>query len=81
MTRLRYLVPLIGAAAAATIFAAPPAMADDSAGSCTTGADDTVCESPGNAQIDATPPDVSSTTPYDDSAPGSYDTSAHTGMG
>jgi hypothetical protein len=53
----RYLAPtLLAAAAAASIVAAPSALA---AQSCTSvSANSTVCQSPGNAQIVSSPPPV-----------------------
>jgi hypothetical protein len=56
--RLRYIAPLIGFAAAASIIAAPAAMAASTAPNCTytSGSLNTQCESPGNTQINDSPP-------------------------
>jgi hypothetical protein len=71
---LRYLTPLFAAAgAAAAILAAPTAAADDSnlpsctdvAGSEQAGTATTECATPGNVQLNATPPvDVQPDYPY-----------------
>lgn len=62
--RLSYLTPLLAAGtAAAAIVLAPTAMADDTNGpdpatqSCSTGSD-TICETPGNVEINDSPPAV-----------------------
>lgn len=62
MQKLRFITPLIAAAgAAAAILAAPIAAAqpgcENAGGAGALGGSDTVCESPGNAQIVATPPE------------------------
>ena len=56
-TKRRYLAPtLLAVAAAASIAAAPTALAEQS---CTyPSANSTVCQSPGNAQIVSSPPPV-----------------------
>jgi hypothetical protein len=56
-TKRRYLAPtLLAVAAAASIAAAPTALAEQS---CTyPSANSTVCQSPGNAQIVCSPPPV-----------------------
>jgi uncharacterized membrane protein len=55
--KLSYMTPLLGAAVAAVaIVAAPIAAAAQSCGASGTG---TVCESPGNVQINDSPPPVS----------------------
>ena len=56
--KLRYLVPLLGAAAAASIIAAPTAMAGSTPPDCTVvnGSLNTQCQTPGNAQINDSPP-------------------------
>jgi hypothetical protein len=56
--RPTYLTPILVAAGAATaILLAPTAAADDSAApSCTDVAGSTECSSPGNVQINASPP-------------------------
>jgi hypothetical protein len=59
--RIRFITPLIAAVGAATAIAvAPLAMAAPSGTSptCTNTGNSTQCESPGNAQLNATPPDV-----------------------
>ena len=55
--KLRYLVPLLGAAAAASIIAAPTAMAGSTPPDCTVvnGSLNTQCQTPGNAQINDSP--------------------------
>jgi hypothetical protein len=56
--KLSYVTPLLAAgAAAAAIAAAPTAMADPVQQSCTyQGESETLCQSPGNAQINDSPP-------------------------
>jgi hypothetical protein len=57
--RIIFITPLIAAACATTaIGVAPLAMADPSAASptCTVSGDSTLCDSPGNAQLNASPP-------------------------
>ena len=71
---LRYLTPLIAAAgAAAAILAAPPAGAEpqpplpactDLGGDVVTGGVTTECATPGNVQLEATPPVVQPVYPY-----------------
>jgi hypothetical protein len=59
--KLRYITPLLGAAAAAAavaISAAPMASAADTGQSCGVSGTGTVCESPGNVQINDAPPAV-----------------------
>lgn len=58
--KLSYFTPLLAAGAlAAAIAAAPTAMADPVQQSCTyLGASETQCQSPGNAQINDSPPYV-----------------------
>ncbi|MEV3902564.1 MULTISPECIES: hypothetical protein [unclassified Mycobacterium] len=62
-TTLRYLTPLLAAGGAAVaILAAPAAGAapgmqcENTGGSAALGGSSTLCESPGNAQLNATPP-------------------------
>ena len=74
----RYLTPLIAAAgAAAAIFVAPAAVADpgdsstlpactDVGGPTAMGAGTTECATPGNVQINATPPEPDYVYPWDD---------------
>jgi hypothetical protein len=74
----RYLTPLIAAAGtAAAIFAAPAAVADpgdsstlpactDVGGPTAMGAGTTECATPGNVQINATPPEPDYVYPWDD---------------
>jgi hypothetical protein len=59
--KLIYMTPLLGAAAAAAIIAAPIASAADTASatpqqSCGQSGAGTVCQSPGNVQINDAPP-------------------------
>jgi hypothetical protein len=76
---LRYLTPLIAAAGAAAAFgAAPAAVADTTLPSCTDvggptamGAGTTECETPGNVQLNATPPEPVYPYPWDDEFYGS----------
>jgi hypothetical protein len=57
--KLSYITPLLGSAAAAlAIIAAPIASAADTGQSCGQSGTGTVCESPGNVQINDTPPAV-----------------------
>ena len=57
--RLRYIASLLVApTAAAWIAAAPIALAADSSQACDTGSSDTECVTPGNAQINDSPPPV-----------------------
>lgn len=68
--RLRYLAV---AGAAASLMAAPTALADDSNPTCTTTGGSTECSSPGNVQINAAPPADTFTLPYwDEVFGGSY---------
>jgi hypothetical protein len=74
MRHLRYFTPLIAAAgAAAAVLIAPTAVADTTLPSCTDvggptamGAGTTECATPGNVQIDATPPEPDYVYPWDD---------------
>ena len=62
--KLRYITPMLAAAGtAAAIIAAPTAMAADTQSCSNTGAG-SVCESPGNVQINDSPP-VQFTPQYD----------------
>jgi hypothetical protein len=73
-TILRYVTPLMAAAgAAAAILTAPAAIADTTLPSCTSvggptamGAGTTECATPGNVQLNATPPDPTYLYPWDD---------------
>jgi hypothetical protein len=57
-TKLRFIAPVLaGGAIAAAIAAAPGASAADIR--CTNGGSATICQKPGHAAIDATPPQVS----------------------
>lgn len=60
MSKSPWIVRLVAAAAAATIIAvstAEPAFAADNSQSCTSvGASATMCQSPGNVQLDDAPP-------------------------
>ncbi len=57
--KLRFIAPVLaGGAIAAAIAAAPAAIAADSP-TCTSGGSATICQKPGHAAIDATPPQVS----------------------
>jgi hypothetical protein len=67
-TKLTYVTPVLGAAAvAAAIFAAPIASAATVSDDCADTGGGTVCQSPGNVQIDATPAPLSYN-PYGDEA-------------
>lgn len=59
--RLRYLAV---AGAAAALWAAPTAVADDAGQTCTNVGNATECSSPGNVQINASPPADTFTLPY-----------------
>lgn len=73
-TTLRYLIPLIGAAGAAAIFlAAPIASAQPEpplptcinvGGDAVSGGSTTECATPGNVQLNVTPPVVQPVYPY-----------------
>lgn len=73
-TILRYVTPLmVAAGAAAAILSAPAAIADTTLPSCTDvggptamGAGTTECTSPGNVQLNATPPEPTYMYPWDD---------------
>jgi hypothetical protein len=58
LRNLRYIAPLVGLAAAASIIAAPTAMAASTDPNCTylNGTLNTQCDSPGNTQINDSPP-------------------------
>ena len=74
MRRMRYFTPMVVAAgAAAATLMAPVAVADTTLPSCTSvggvtdmGAGTTECATPGNVQIDATPPESDYVYPWDD---------------
>jgi hypothetical protein len=55
---------ICGALAAVAIGTAPAAIADDPT-DCTNDSDATVCDSPGNSQIQVSPPDIVDTGGYD----------------
>jgi hypothetical protein len=57
-TKLTYLTALFGGAAAALAVLAAPVAAADTGQSCTANGSGTVCQSPGNAQINDAPPPV-----------------------
>ena len=74
-TPLRYLIPVLAAGAASTIFAAPIAEADPDStlpqctsvgGDQTVGTATTECATPGNVQLNATAPDPVYPYPWDD---------------
>jgi len=79
MRHLRYLTPLIAAAGTvAAILIAPAAVADTTLPSCTSvggvtdmGAGTTECATPGNVQLNATPPEPDYVYPWDDEFYGS----------
>jgi hypothetical protein len=56
--KLRFITSLLGAAAAASIIAAPAAWAEATGPNCTylNGSANTQCQSPGNVQINDSPP-------------------------
>ena len=74
MRHMRYFTPMVVAAgAAAAILIAPAAVADTTLPSCTSvggvtdmGAGTTECATPGNVQINATPPEPDYVYPWDD---------------
>jgi hypothetical protein len=74
MRRPRFSIPLIvTAGAAAAILCAPAAVADTTLPDCTSvggvtdmGAGTTECATPGNVQINATPPEPTYLYPWDD---------------
>jgi hypothetical protein len=77
---LRYVAPLVGVAAAASIFAAPAAMAASTDPNCTyvSGSLDTQCQSPGNVQInDSAPVTFGPQYPYWEGGWGGYGHSGH----
>jgi hypothetical protein len=53
---LRWAAPMVGVAIAGAIWAAPTALAQPDEPSCTDVGGTDTCESPGNVQIDASPP-------------------------
>ena len=57
-TKLTYITPLLGAAAAAAAIVAAPIAAADTGQSCSADGSGTICQSPGNAQINDAPPPV-----------------------
>jgi hypothetical protein len=79
MRHLLYFTPLIGAAGTtAAILIAPAAVADTTLPSCTSvggvtdmGAGTTECATPGNVQLNATPPEPDYVYPWDDEFYGS----------
>jgi hypothetical protein len=56
--QLTYIAPLFGAAAAAVAILAAPIAAADTGQSCSQAGSGTICQSPGNAQINDAPPPV-----------------------
>jgi hypothetical protein len=74
MRHMRYYTPMVVAAgAAAAILIAPAAFADTTLPTCTSvggvtdmGAGTTECATPGNVQINATPPEPDYVYPWDD---------------
>jgi hypothetical protein len=79
MRHMRYFTPmLVAAGAAAAILIAPAAVADTTLPTCTSvggvtdmGAGTTECATPGNVQINATPPEPDYVYPWDDEFYGS----------
>jgi hypothetical protein len=57
-TKLPYIAALFGATAAAVAVLAAPAAAAATENSCSTSASATVCQSPGNSQMNDAPPPV-----------------------
>jgi hypothetical protein len=57
-TKLTYITPLLGVAAAAAAILAAPIAAADTGQSCSADGSGTICQSPGNAQINDAPPPV-----------------------
>ncbi len=74
MRHMRYFTPMVVAAgAAAAILIAPAAVADTTLPTCTSvggvtdmGAGTTECATPGNVQLNATPPEPDYVYPWDD---------------
>jgi hypothetical protein len=58
MKKARYIAPWLAAAAVAAMVGAPAAMADDPDQSCTDIGTASECSSPGNVQINDSPPAV-----------------------
>jgi hypothetical protein len=56
--KLRYITPLFGTAAAAVAILAAPIAAADTGQSCSADGSGTICQSPGNVQINDAPPPV-----------------------
>jgi hypothetical protein len=79
MRRMRYFTPMvIAAGAAAALLIAPAAVADTTLPTCTSvggvtdmGAWTTECATPGNVQLNATPPEPDYVYPWDDEFYGS----------
>jgi hypothetical protein len=79
MRRMRYFTPMvIAAGAAAALLIAPAAVADTTLPTCTSvggvtdmGAGTTECATPGNVQLNATPPEPDYVYPWDDEFYGS----------
>jgi hypothetical protein len=57
-TKLTYITPLFGTAVAAVAILAAPIAAADTGQSCSADGSGTICQSPGNAQINDAPPPV-----------------------
>jgi hypothetical protein len=55
---LTYITPLLGAAATAAAILAAPIAAADTGPSCSADGPGTICQSPGNTQINDAPPPV-----------------------
>jgi hypothetical protein len=79
MRHMRYFTPMvIAAGAAAALLIAPAAVADTTLPTCTSvggvtdmGAGTTECATPGNVQLNATPPEPDYVYPWDDEFYGS----------
>jgi hypothetical protein len=56
--KLTYIAPLFGTAAVAVAILAAPIAAADTGQSCSADGSGTICQSPGNAQINDAPPPV-----------------------
>jgi hypothetical protein len=57
--KLTYIAPLFGTTAAAVAILAAPLAAADTGQSCSADGPGTICQTPGNAQINDAPPPVS----------------------
>ena len=62
--KTRFIAPLLMAGAAAAVITTAPSASAADVRTCANGGSATICQSPGNAEIHATPPEVSAPSIY-----------------